>query len=591
MSAEKPQDKESKLNPLVEALQDCKTAFIITFLFSFGVNVLNLITPLYSLQVLDRVISSGSKNTLLMLTIIIIFIYLSYTLLQMARSFTLIKIGEWLDTKVSPQLFQHAVEMSSQKQSMGASQTIREFGTIKAFLTSVGINSLFDAPWSFIYIIVIFLIHPYLGWLTIVGGAVILFFAFLNAYAVNDTLSGSNESNIRGHYLAEIATRNAETVQAMGMMKNVKSRWANANTETLRLQSIASYRNGVISNITKFLRAILQVGVTGIGAYLVITTNPPEMTVGNMIASSIIVGRALAPFDQAIEVWKQASSAMKSYVKIKSFMEASMSKVEGMSIPNPEGRLTVENLFYAIPSPMGQPAKPILKGLNFVLEPGKSLAIIGPSGAGKSTLARLLIGVWKPTSGTVRIDDADVYTWSRDDFGKHTGYVPQGIELFNGTIKENIARMDHNPDPDLVIEAANFAGAHELISKMPNGYETDIGLAGSSLSGGQKQRVALARAFYGKPKVVILDEPNANLDERGEQALVQALETAKKRNITTVLISHRPSILSFVDMIMIVQDGAIVAYGPRQEILARFAQQPKASTTSTSAPPAEQPSA
>lgn len=584
MSTNTAPDKKLLSNPLVQALQDCKLAFIITFVFSFGVNVLNLITPLYSLQVLDRVISSGSQDTLLMLTLIIIVIYLSHTLLQVARSFTLIKIGEWLDKKMSPQLFQHAVESSSQRQSMGASQTIREFGTIKAFLTSIGINSLFDAPWSFIYIIVIFMIHPSLGWLTIVGGAIILFFAFLNAYAVNDTLSSSNESNIRGHYLAEIATRNAETVQAMGMMKNVKSHWANVNSKALQMQSVASYRNGVISNITKFLRAILQVAVTGIGAYLVITTNPPEMTVGNMIASSIIVGRALAPFDQAIEVWKQASSAMKSYVKIKGFMDASMNKIEGMPIPNPEGRLSVENLFYSVPVPAGQPAKPILKGLNFVLEPGLSLAIIGPSGAGKSTLARLLIGVWKPTSGTVRIDNADVYTWNRDDFGKHAGYVPQGIELFNGTIKENIARMSHHPDPELVIEAANFAGAHELISKMPNGYETDIGLAGSSLSGGQKQRVALARAFYGNPKIVVLDEPNANLDERGEQALVQALVKAKEKKITTVLISHRPSILSFVDMIMLVQEGVIVAYGPRQEILARFSQ-PKPAAPGESAAP------
>jgi PrtD family type I secretion system ABC transporter len=562
-------------NLLVQGLQDCKLAFIITFIFSFGVNVLNLITPLYSLQVLDRVVSSGSKDTLLMLTIIIIGVYVSYTLLQIARSFTLVKIGEWLDKKLSPQLFAVAVESSSIKQSLGASQTIREFSTIKAFLTSIGINSLFDAPWSIIYIIVIFLIHPSLGWLTVFGGLLILFFAFLNAYAINDTLSSSNEYNIKGHYLAEIATRNAETVQAMGMMSNVKSRWASVNSSALKMQSIASYRNGIIANITKFLRAILQVGVTGIGAYLVISTNPPEMTVGNMIASSIIVGRALAPFDQAIEVWKQVSSARKSYNKINTFLNQSLSKVEGMSIPNPEGKLTVENVFFSLPAPAGQQPKAILKGLNFTLDPGLSLAIIGPSAAGKSTLARLLVGVWKPTSGYVRLDNADVFTWNRDDFGKHVGYVPQGIELFNGTIKENIARMSHNPDPELVVDAAKFAGAHEMISKMPNGYESDIGIAGSALSGGQKQRVALARAFYGTPKLVVLDEPNANLDERGEQALVQAIANAKERKISTILISHRPSILAFVDMIMILQEGVIVAYGPRAEILARFSQPAK----------------
>lgn len=577
-----------KFNPLVQALNDCKLAFIITFIFSFGVNILNLITPLYSLQVLDRVLNSGSQETLLMLSLIITIIYVSYHLLQVARSFTLIKIGEWLDKKMAPQLFSHAVETSAQKQSMGASQTIREFATIKAFLTSIGINSLFDAPWSVIYIAVLFFIHPSLGWLTVFGGLLILFFAFLNAYAVNDTLSSSNEYTIKGHYLAEIATRNAETVQAMGMMSNVKGHWEAVNNLALKMQSVASYRNGIIGNITRFLRAILQVAVTGIGAYLVISTNPPEMTAGNMIASSIIVGRALAPFDQAIEVWKQASSALKSYAKIKGFMDQALNKVEGMSIPNPEGRLSAENVFFALPAAAGQQPKYILKGLNFTLEPGLSLAIIGPSAAGKSTLARLLVGVWKPTSGNIRIDNADVFSWNRDDFGKHAGYVPQGIELFNGTIKENISRMSHHPNPELVIDAAKFAGAHEMISKMPNGYESDIGLAGSALSGGQKQRVALARAFYGNPKIVVLDEPNANLDESGEQALVRAIGVAKERKITTVLISHRPSILSFVDMIMIMQEGTIVAYGPRNEILARFAQ-PKPSTsvpaTTTPTPP------
>lgn len=558
-------------NPLIIALRSCKKAFIITFFFSFCVNLLNLITPLYSLQVLDRVISSGSKHTLLMLTIIIMFIYVSYTLLQIARSFTLIKIGEWLDQAISPKLFAHAVESSSQRPSMGAAQTIREFNTIKQFLTSAGINSLFDAPWSIIYIIVVFLIHPYLGWLTIIGAIIIVFLAILNAYAVNSTLASSSEQQLRGSYLADIATRNAETVQAMGMMKPVQSRWAETNSTALKMQSIASYRNGVISNTTRFFRSILQMGVTGIGAYLVITTNSQDMTVGNMIASSIIVGRALAPFDQMIEVWKQVTSANKSYKKIKASFDKDANKVEGMSFPNPEGKITVENVFFAHPpkTPNEQPHH-LLKGINFTLEAGKSLAIIGQSGAGKSTLARLLVGVWKPTSGHVRLDNADVFTWNKDDIGSHIGYLPQGIELFYGTIKENIARMHNNPDPSLVIEAAKAAGVHEMISHLPNGYETDIGLGGNALSGGQKQRVGLARAFYGHPKLIVLDEPNANVDEKGEQGLVKAVQYAKNKNISSIIISHRPSILSFVDMIMIMQEGTIVAYGPKEDILARF---------------------
>ncbi|MEQ9116486.1 MAG: type I secretion system permease/ATPase [Rickettsiales bacterium] len=567
MSEKKP------INPLVQALTDCKKAFIVTFFFSFCVNLLNLITPLYSLQVLDRVISSGSKDTLLMLTIIIVFIYISFTLLQVARSFTLIKIGEWLDQRISPKLFSHAVESASQRPSMGAAQSIREFNTIKQFLTSSGINSIFDAPWSIIYIIVVFLIHPMLGWLTIVGAIIIIFLAFLNAYAVNSTLSGSTEHQLKGAYLADIATRNAETVQAMGMMNAVRKKWAKENAGALKMQSTASYRNGVLSNTTRFFRSILQMGVTGIGAYIVITTNPQEMTVGNMIASSIIVGRALAPFDQMIEVWKQVTSASKSYKKIKSSFDKEAERPKGMSFPHPEGRLTVENVFFAPHNSKkasdGNPQY-TLKGLNFTLEPGKSLAIIGPSGAGKSTLARILVGVWKPNSGSVRIDNADVFSWDREDFGKHIGYLPQGIELFNGSIKDNIARMHEDPDDVKVVEAAKLAGAHEMISHFDEGYEKDIGLAGNSLSGGQKQRVGLARAFYGNPKLVVLDEPNANLDDKGEAALVQAIKSSKDSGTSTIVISHRPAILQFVDMIMIIQEGSIVAYGPKEDIMARF---------------------
>lgn len=561
-------------NPLVNALYTCRKAFVITFMFSFGVNLLGLITSIYALQVLDRVLGSNNQSTLFWLSVIIFFVYVSHTLLQITRSFSLIKIGEWLDNNISPKLFTHAVSNAAIRPSLGASQTIREFANVKSFLTSSGINSLFDAPWSIIYVIVIFLIHSYLGWLTIFGAALMLFMAFLNAYAINTTLANSNEFNLKGHHMAEIATRNAETVQAMGMMEKVRHRWMELNKKSLEMQSVASYRNGVISNVTRFFRAILQMAVTAIGAYLVIVTGGQDMTPGYMIASSIMIGRALAPFDQAVEVWKQVTTAMKSYKKIKASFDKDALKPEGISIANPAGAMSSENVFFAPPpSSPGEQPKYTLKGLNFNLEAGKSLAIIGPSAAGKSTLARLLVGVWKPTTGHVRLDSMDVFAWNREDFGKHVGYLPQGIELFSGTIKDNISRLETNPDPEKIIEAAKLAGAHEMISKLPNAYETDIGIAGSLLSGGQRQRVGLARAFYGNPKLVVLDEPNANLDEKGEIGLVEALENAKKKNITIILISHRPSILAFVDMIMILQEGMIVAYGPKEEVMARFAQQ------------------
>lgn len=581
--------KEAKkiYNPLDESLKTCKKAFIITFMFAFAVNIMNLITPLYSLQVLDRVISSGNTHTLLMLSVIIAVVYGSYTLLQIARSFTLIKIGEWLDKRISPELFNHAISESAIKPSLSASQAIREFSSIKSFLTSVGINSLFDAPWSIVYIIVVFLIHPYLGWLTIFACILALFLAFLNAYAINSTLSESSDFNIKGHQIADLSTRHAETIQAMGMIKSMQSRWSKMNSKSLEMQSVASYRNGVISNISRFLRSLVQMAVTGIGAYVVITTNSRDMTVGNMIATSIIVGRALTPFDQAIEVWKQASSALKSYKTIKSSFEKKSEHIEGMSIPNPSGKLVVENVFFEPHNRSNQPhqnqlpqgqSKYILRGINFEIEAGTTLAIVGPSAAGKSTLARLLVGIWKPNQGSVRLDNSDVFDWNREDFGKHVGYLPQTIELFNGSIKENIARMAEEPDPELVVKASKLAGAHEMISRMPNGYETDIGVGGSNLSGGQRQRVALARAFYGTPKLVVLDEPNANLDDAGEKALLEAINKAKSEGVSVILISHRPSVLAFVDKILIVQEGQIAAFGSREEIMAKFAAAQQASS-------------
>lgn len=559
-----------KFNPLTLSLNKCKSAFWITFWFAFAINLLMLITPLYSLQVLDRVIGSSSKETLLMLSLIIGTIYFVYGLLQIARSFTLIKVGEWLDNTLSPIIFGHAVSASATRANVGASQLLRDFQTVKTFLTSTGINTLFDAPWSIIYIIVIFMIHPYLGILTVVGAILIVSTAFFNAVATNKTLGEATEFSIKGMTQAEVASRNAEAVEAMGMMKNVTKNWSKFNSASLAKQSTASYRNGVISNFSRFIRNIMQMMVTGIGAYVVVETHGRDMTTGGMIASSIIVGRALAPFDNSIELWKSLSSAMRSYKNINQSFEKHKSRDESMAIPNVEGHLTVENVYYSTPIPHGAPQPPapiyVLKGVSFSVQPGEVLAIIGASAAGKSTLAKVMVGVWKATTGSVRLDGAEIYRWNREDFGHHVGYLPQGIELFSGSIKQNIARMSDNGDPAAVIAAAKLAGAHEMILRFPDGYDSDIGPAGSNLSGGQRQRIGLARAFFGNPKMVILDEPNANLDEAGEIALSNALKQSKELGIAVIVISHRPSVLSVVDKILVLQDGAVAAYGTGDEI-------------------------
>jgi PrtD family type I secretion system ABC transporter len=563
---------KGKDNTLVRVLNQCRPVFWIVFAFAFGVNLLMLVTPLYSLQVLDRVLSSQNLNTLLMLTLLMIALYIALHMLQVARSFTLIKLGEWLDNQLSPDLFKNSVKTAATKTSAGGAQNLRDLQTVKQFITSAGINTILDAPWSIIYIIVLFIIHPWMGWLSIIGALLLLTCAMFNAYATSKNMNDANEQTVKSMNQIEITTRNAEVVEAMGMMTAVTNRWKQFQEKSLALVSVSSYRNGIISNVARFIRMILQLLVTGLGAYLVVT-RPTDMSMGGMIAAGIIMGRALTPFDNAIEIWKQISGALKAYERVKQAYIKLAERPEAMKLPVPTGAISVENIFFAPPSPgmQGGPVAYTLKGVSFALEPGEVLAIIGPSAAGKSSLAKILVGVWKAMQGSVRLDGADVYTWNREDFGQHVGYLPQDISLFNGSIKDNIARLQEDVDPAGIVEAAMMTGAHDMILKLKDGYETDIGIGGSNLSGGQRQRIGLARAFYGNPKFVLLDEPNANLDELGEQALVGAINQAKQKKITTIIISHRPSILSSVDKILILQDGSIAAFGPKDEIMAKFA--------------------
>ncbi len=563
-----------KQNPFQIALTQTKPALKVTFVFALIINLLMLVTPLYSLQVLDRVIGSGNLSTLLLLSLIIGSIYFVHCLMQIARSFTLIKIGEWLDNSVSPIIFSHSISASATKVNPASSQMLRDFQTLKTFLTSTGINTLFDAPWSIVYIIIIFLIHPYIGWITIVGAVIIVGFAFFNAVATNRTLGEATEFSIKSMSQSEVANRNAEAVEAMGMIKNVSKNWSKFNEASLAKQSVASYRNGIISNFSRFIRNIMTMAVTGTGAYVVVNSNGSDMTTGGMIASSIIVGKALAPFDNAIVMWKSISGAIKAYKNINESFEKFQPRDQAMPIPHVEGHLTVDNVFYAAPPRQGAAPSPIpkyiLKGVSFSLQPGEIMAIVGPSAAGKSTLAKIIVGVWSASSGSVRLDGGDVYTWNRENFGEHVGYLPQGIELFSGTIKQNIARMNDEVSPEKVIETAKMCGAHEIILRFQDGYDTDIGTGGANLSGGQRQRIGLARAFYGNPKLVVLDEPNANLDEAGELALADALKQARSRGISVIVISHRPSILSEVDKIMVLQDGAVASFGTKEEVQGRI---------------------
>ena len=565
-------------NPLEIALGKCKKVFWITFAFAFCINLLTLLTAFYSLQVLDRVIGSGNLSTLLMLSIIIASAYFVHGLLQIARSFTLIKIGEWLDKNVSHTLFARSIASAALRPTLSSGELLRDFQTVKSFVTSAGINTLFDIPWTVIYIAVIFMIHKYIGYLTIIGGAIIVSLALFNAIATNRILGKATEYSLKSINHAEIACRNAEVVEAMGMIKNVALSWNKFNKLALNAQSHASYRNGIISNISALIRSWIQMLVTGISAYVVVSTGGQDMTTGTMILSSILVGKALGPFNNFISIWKSISSTLKSYERINQAFKIVLIRDDAMPIPGIKGYLTVEDLSYAIAqpnqnlqqktiSPVVSMPKYILKDISFSVNPGKILAIIGPTAAGKSTLSKIIVGVWKSSQGEVKLDGGEIYLWNREDFGHHVGYLPQDIELFSGSIKQNIARMKEDINPELVVEAAKIAGAHEMILKLPYGYDTDIGVSGSNLSGGQKQRIALARAFYGNPKLLVLDEPNANLDEAGEIALSDALKQAKKRKISVVVISHRHSVLSVVDKILILQGGSVFAYGDKKKIM------------------------
>jgi PrtD family type I secretion system ABC transporter len=556
-------DENVKLLALKKALNACKKVFYYSLLFSFISNLMMLAIPLYSLQVLDRVISSASIETLVMLTLVAFLALTCLSLIQAVRSFIMIRMGGWLDKKMAPVLFAHGVANSAFRRTLSSGQHQQDLNSIKNFLTGQAMSSLIDAPWSLIFIIFLFFIHPALGILSIFGGVALLVIAILNEFATKPALDSASEHGMKSSIYADAAARNAEAVEAMGMLDNVTKIWHESNSKSAILQEHASRKNAIYSSITKFIRLAIQTLVTGVGAYYVLQH---QMSVGAMIASGILVGRTLAPFETAIGSWKGFVSARKSLKRLTESLQKSPIRNSSIELPVPEGHITVENVFFA---PIGS-KKPTISGVSFKLEAGDSLAIIGASAAGKSTIAKLLTGVWQASSGSVRLDGADVYSWKRDSFGKYVGYLPQDVELFAGTVKQNIARMDMDAKDEDVIEAAKLANVHDLILRLPNDYETQIGNDGTTLSAGQRQRIGLARAYYGNPKLVVLDEPNSSLDNEGDIALLKAIESGKKKKITTIVISHRPTLLKVVDKLLVLNEGKVVEFGDRDLVVEKM---------------------
>jgi ATP-binding cassette subfamily C exporter for protease/lipase len=546
-------------NEIEQALVGFKSTFFTIGVFSAISNLLMLVPSIYMLQVYDRVLASRNEITLLMLTLMMLGAYLLMSGLELIRSFILVRVGAEFDMKMNKRVYSAAFEMNLKKAGGNAGQALSDLTNIRQFLTGNALFAFFDAPWFPIYLAVIFFFEPSLGVFALGGTTVLVVLAFINEKVSKAPLNEANAMAIQASNLATNNLRNAEVIESMGMLPNLMGRWFKLHGRFLNLQAEASQKAGTVAAITKFVQVSLQSLVLGYGALLAIEG---KITPGMMIAASILVGRALAPVQQVIGVWKSWSSTRAAYVRLTELLAMNPARDAGMPLPKPLGGITVEGV---IAAPPGSPV-PVLKNVSFAVAPGDVLGVIGPSGSGKSTLARLLVGVWPAAQGKVRLDGADIYQWNKAELGPNIGYLPQDIELFGGTISENIARFGEI-DSDKVVAAAKRAGVHDLILHFPKGYDTLLGDGGAGLSGGQKQRIGLARAMYGDPSIIVLDEPNSNLDDVGEAALLQGIMDLRQHGKTIILITHRSSILGATNKLLLLRDGAAAMFGPTQEVI------------------------
>ncbi len=565
--------KAKERSDLQEAISLCKGSFATAGFFSLFINFLMLVPAIYMLQLYDRVITSGSVPTLLMLTMIMVVLFITMGALEWVRSQILVRVGSRLETLLNERLF-GATFKQALYQNSGSSQPLDDLTGIRQFLTGNGLFAFFDAPWMPIYIAVMFMFHPWYGWMAVGTVIILIILALINEQVTNNTLKEANELSIKSRGLVNKNLRNAEVVDSMGMLAGIRQRWQEGTTKVLFLQAKASSKAGAVTSLSKTLRMMAQSLVLGLGGYLVLQQ---EITPGLMIAGSILLGRALAPIDLMINSWKGFVAARGQYQRLNEILLQIPKEKEKMALPPPEGQISVDNIVIAPPSTR----TPIVKGVTIDLAAGESLGIIGPSAAGKSTLARALLGIWPAVSGKVRLDGVDIFDWDRAELGPYIGYLPQDIELFEGTIGENISRFGEI-NPDLVVAAAKMADVHEMILELPEGYDTTIGAAGGVLSGGQRQRVGLARAIYGDPKFILLDEPNSNLDEQGEIALAKVIGALKQKGITVIIITHRPAILGILDKVLIMNEGQTVAFGPRDEVLNQMQQKAQSNVAKNS---------
>jgi ATP-binding cassette, subfamily C, bacterial exporter for protease/lipase len=543
-------------NEITEALVKFKQVFYTIAIFTACINILMLVPSIYMLEVYDRVLVSRNETTLYVLSFMVLGLFALISVLEYIRSMVVIRIGAKMDTFLNNRVYTAAFE-----QNLGG---MGDLTTIRQFVTGNGMFAFFDAPWFPIYLLVIFVFNFWMGLFAFVSVALLVALAWLNEIVSRKPLAEANGVAIRSSNMATNNLRNAEVIEAMGMLPNMRARWYDQHIKFLKLQAEASQKASRVSSITKFVQIAVQSLILGLGALLVIMG---EVTSGMMIAGSILLGRALAPVQQIIAVWRQWSSVLSSYHRLQKLLADNPPREAGMELPKPLGNLSVEQVTAAPPNV----GIAVLKSVSFQIQAGDCLGVIGPSGSGKSTLARLLVGVWRAAVGKVRLDGADVFLWNKDELGPHIGYLPQDIELFAGSISENIARFG-KVDADKVVNAAKLAGVHDLILRLPEGYDSMIGDGGLGLSGGEKQRLGLARALYDEPSLIVLDEPNSNLDDIGEIALTQAIVRLRQMRKTVVLISHRPSIIRETNKLLVLRDGMVSAFGPTDQVLKDLAQ-------------------
>jgi ATP-binding cassette, subfamily C, bacterial len=547
---------------LSEAFRATRTGFLTAIFFSLFINILAFVGPLYMLQIYDRVITSRNITTLLALTAIAGFLILIYAILEKIRSAVLVRLGILFSALARSRIFDAVLKGNLLQPNGGHTQALRDLDTVREFLTGTGLISFCDAPWVPIFVAGCFIMHPWYGYIATAGAVLIFCSAVANELLTRKQLKAASLNTIVAGSYAAATFRNAEVLHAMGMLPGLRERWLKRNDEGLQLQAAASDRAGHLIAASKFIRAFLQIAILGTGAYLSIEQ---ESTPGAMIAASIIMGRALAPVEMAVANWKGFVAARSAYERILALFRAVPEDGQRMPLPAPEGNLSVEQIV-AVP-PGGR--EPVLRGVSFSLKPGEILGVLGPSAAGKSSLARVLVGVWTAVNGKVRVDGAELSHWAPERLGQHIGYLPQDVELFSGTIAENISRFGVL-DEEKIIAAARMTGVHDMVQSLPGGYNTQIGEGGMALSGGQRQRIGLARALYGKPAYIILDEPNASLDADGEAALLSALQQLRQEGCTVVLITHKTNVLATVDKILVLSHGQIAGFGGRDEILSKL---------------------